>query len=94
MRKVGRQMGLLDDVGESITEVAKEVGTKAKEIGGTAKIYVNIKAEEVKIQDLYYKLGKRYYSLYQDTADLELLDIIDAISACNDKIAKYKEEQE
>ena len=87
-------MSFLDDLGNSFTEVAKDVGDKAVEIGTNVATYANIKAEELKIQEQYYKLGKRYYSLYQDTADPELLDMIDAISASNEKIAKYKEEIE
>lgn len=87
-------MGFFDDLGGSITDVAKEMGGKAKELGTSAKINANIKAEELKIQEQYYKLGKRYYSLYQDTADPDLLDIIDIISGCNDKIARFKEDLE
>lgn len=87
-------MGFFDELGESISEVAKDVGDKAIEVGTNAKLYANIKAEELKIQEQYYKLGKRYYSLYQETGDPELLDYIDAISTSMDRIAKYKEEIE
>lgn len=87
-------MGFFDELGESISDVAKDVSGKAKEVGNNAILYANIKAEELKIQEQYYKLGKRYYSLYQETGDPELLDMIDAISASKDKIAKYKEELE
>ncbi len=85
-------MGFFDELGDSISSVAKDVTGKANELGNNARIYANIKSEELKIQKQYYKLGKRYYSLYQETGDPELLDLIDAISVSNDKIAKYKEE--
>lgn len=90
--QIGANMSFLDELGDSISDVAKDVTGKAKELGNNARIYANIKAEELKIQEQYYKLGKRYYSLYQETGDPELLDLIDAISVSNDKIAKYREE--
>lgn len=92
--QIGGNMSFLDELGENISDVAKDVTGKAKELGNNARVYANIKTEELKIQEQYYKLGKRYYSLYQETADPELLDLIDAISVCNDKIAKYREELE
>ncbi len=87
-------MGFIEEFGESVSDVAKDVTDKAKELGESAKLHTLIKAEELKIQEQYYKLGKRYYSLYCDTADPELLDLIDVISVSQDKIAKYKEDLE
>ena len=87
-------MGFFEEFGESVSDVAKDVTDKAKELGESAKLHTLIKAEELKIQEQYYKLGKRYYSLYCDTADPELLDLIDVISVSQDKIAKYKEDLE
>ena len=86
------KMGFFEEFGENVSDVAKDVTEKAKELGESAKLHTLIKTEELKIQEQYYKLGKRYYSLYCDTADPELIDIIDIISVAQDKIASYKEQ--
>ena len=36
-------MGFLDNFGENVSDVAKEVGSKAKELGFAAKTHANIK---------------------------------------------------
>lgn len=87
-------MGFFEELGENVSEVAKDVTDKAKELGESAKLHTLIKSEELKIQEQYYKLGKRYYSLYCDTGDPELLDIIDVIAVAQDKIASYREKLE
>ena len=63
-----------------------------KEFGGAAKLYGLIKAEETKKQELYYKLGKKYYSLFKDCPEKDLRPIVDKLIACDEKIAKIKEE--
>ena len=63
-----------------------------KEFGGAAKLYGLIKAEETKKQELYYKLGKKYYSLFKDCPEKDLRPIVDKLIACDEKIAKLKEE--
>jgi hypothetical protein len=85
-------VSFFDDLGENISNIAKDVGEKAKELSGTAKIHANIKAEEVKIQELYYKLGRKYYELYQLTSDEGVKDIVSKIDACNKKIREFKED--
>lgn len=85
-------MSFLDEFGESVVSIAKDVGEKAKELSGTAKIHANIKAEEIRIQDLYYKLGKKYYEVYQDTPDTEVTQFVDRINEANEKIAEYRKE--
>ncbi len=85
-------MSTFDDFGESIANMAKEVGDKAKELSGVAGIHANIKAEEVRIQELYYKLGKKYYECYKETPDLEVVDFVDRIKKSNERIDSYREE--
>ncbi len=63
-----------------------------KEIGGTAKLYGLIKAEETKKQEQYYKLGKKYYSLFKDCPEKDLRPIVEKLIACDERIAKLKEE--
>lgn len=87
-------MGFFDDLGEGITEATKDVGEKAKELGITAKIHGNIKVEELKVQEQYYKLGKAYYAQYRETPDVGMLDFVDIIDKCNEEIVKLKLELE
>ena len=82
----------MDDFGENVSGAAKDVGEKAKELGECAKLYAYIKAEEVKIQEQNYKLGKKYYSLFQSQAADELIAYVNSINTSNEKIAAYKEE--
>ena len=72
-----------DEFGESIANMAREVGDKAKELSET---------EEIRIQELYYKLGKKYYECYKETPDLEVVDFVDRINICNEKIKEYRED--
>lgn len=88
------KMGFFDELGDGISEATKDVGGKAKELGITAKLHGNIKVEELKVQEQYYKLGKAYYALYRETADVGLLDFVDAIDKSNEEILALKQELE
>ena len=85
-------MSFFDGFSESVANVAKDLGGKAKELSGAAKIHANIKTEEVKMQELYYRLGKRYYEKFKDIPDPEVAEIIDKINLCSEKIVHYKDE--
>ncbi len=63
-----------------------------KDFGGAAKLYGLIKAEETKKQELYYRLGKKYYSLFRDCPEKDLRPIVEKLIACDEKIAGFKEE--
>ncbi|MCR5791135.1 MAG: hypothetical protein K6G83_14730 [Lachnospiraceae bacterium] len=64
---------------------------KIKELGGAAKLHALIKAEEAKKQELYYRLGKKYYKLFQDSPEKDLKEIVEKLLACDAKIAEYKQ---
>lgn len=49
-----------------------------------------INGEQEKINELYTKLGERYYALYADKNDEDLAGIIGEIKACEDRIADHK----
>ena len=85
-------MSIFDGIGESVVSIAKDVGEKAKELSGTAKIHANIKAEEIRIRDLYYKLGKKYYEIYKESPDTEVTEFVDRINEANEKIEGYRKE--
>ena len=65
---------------------------KLKEFSGIAKLHALIKAEEAKKQEQYYRLGKKYYSLYKDSPEKDLKEIVDKLAACDARIAELREE--
>ena len=77
-----------DDISKALNGFVNMI----KEIGSTAKLYGLIKAEETKKQEQYYKLGKKYYSLFRDCPEKDLRPIVDKLIACDEKIARLKEE--
>lgn len=91
-------MGFFEDMSDCIETTGEKVGKKAKEIGATAKFQGNITSEELKIRQLYYKLGREYYTTCKDVPDPAVQDMVEEINECNLKIAenrkKIEEEKE
>ncbi len=75
-----------------LSRVVSDTVGKLKEFGGIAKLHARIKAEEAKKQELYYRLGKKYYSLFKDSPESDLKEIVGKLTACDEKIAKLREE--
>ncbi|MCR4656647.1 MAG: hypothetical protein K5770_10520 [Lachnospiraceae bacterium] len=75
-----------------LSRVVSDTVGKLKEFGGIAKLHARIKAEEAKKQELYYRLGKKYYSLFMDSPESDLKEIVGKLAACDEKIAKLREE--
>lgn len=77
---------------EEVSKIVEGAIEKAKELGGTAKLYAQIKAEEAKKQEQYFRMGRKYYDLFKDEPAEELQMFIDRLKASDAKIAAYKEE--
>ncbi len=82
----------MEDYSNDFSKWVQGAVDKAKEFGGIAKLHAQIKTEEAKKQEQYYRLGKKYYELYKDTPEMELVEFIDKLSACDEKIKEYKRE--
>lgn len=80
------------DFANDLAGVINTVADKVKEYGGYAKLHALIKAEEAKKQELYHRLGKKYYELYKDAPASDLSDIVKKLVAADEKIAGFKEE--
>lgn len=80
-----------DSLSDKFGSVGKEIGEKAKVVAEAAKLRASITAEEVKIKEHYYQLGRQYYEQFKDAPDAECIGIIDSINAANERIAEYKE---
>ena len=81
----------MDDYMNDITKFVENAIEKAKELGGTAKTHALIKAEEAKKQEQYFRLGRRYYKLFKDTPEQDLLVFVDKLKACDARIEELKE---
>ena len=77
-----------------LSKMFSSVKNTAVELGGELKVQGLIKAEELKIQEIYHKLGKKYYELYKDSPESSLREFVDKLDECNKKIAEYREQLE
>ncbi len=82
----------MEDYSNDFSKFVQGAVDKAKELGGIAKLHAQIKAEEAKKQEQYYRLGKRYYEMYKDTPEMDLVEFVDKLAACDEKIKEYKKE--
>lgn len=82
----------MEDYSKDFSKFVQDAVDKAKEIGGIAKLHAMIKAEEAKKQEQYYRLGRKYYELYKDTPEMELVDFVDKLAACDAKIKEYRKQ--
>jgi len=81
----------MDDFTGEVQKVINNVVDKVKEYGGIAKIQAQIKGEEAKKQEQYYRLGKKYYELYKDAPASDLTEIMNKLLTCDSKIEEYRE---
>ncbi|HKM21369.1 MAG TPA: hypothetical protein VJZ01_04945 [Lachnospiraceae bacterium] len=71
---------------DEFQKMVQDVVDKAKELTGAAKIHADIKAEELRIKQQYYKLGKKYYEVFKDAPEMDLKEYVDNIVISNEKI--------
>ena len=77
---------------DDFQKMVQDMVDKAKELTGVAKTHANIKTEEIKIQEQYYRLGKKYYELFKDAPEQDLRSYVDKISVCQQKIDELREQ--
>lgn len=82
----------MDDFAKDFTKFIDSAIDKTKELGEKAKLYTLIKAEEAKKQEQYYRLGRKYYELFKDSPERDLMVYIEKLTACDEKIASLREE--
>ncbi len=85
-------MGFFDDLGVCIANSAREVGEKAVELGGIAKLHTNIKAEKIKMQEYYYKIGKEYYTKKDELENVQMEGFMAVLDECKRKIDLYTQQ--
>lgn len=80
----------MEDFTSEVQKVINNVVDKVKEYGGIAVIQAQIKAEEAKKQEQYYRLGKKYYELYKDAPASDLSEVMEKLIAADEKIEEYR----
>ena len=80
----------MEDFTGEVKNAINTIVDKAKEYGEIAKLQALIKAEEAKKQELYYRLGKKYYELYKNAPASDLTEVTDKLVAADEKIEELK----
>ena len=82
----------LSNIGDSLTEVAKNVGSKAVETKDIVVLKNKKAAEERNIKALYQEIGKLYYEKYGNDEAAEWNAQMRRINSSKNKIAELDEE--
>lgn len=82
----------MDDFTGEVTKAIENVFGKVKEYGGYAKVQAQIKAEEAKKQEQFYRLGKKYYELYKDAPASDLSEIMNKLLDADKKIEEFRQQ--
>lgn len=72
-------MGFFEELGEKLAATGAEVSQKAKEVSEIASLRNQIRQQEKAIDDIYIKLGKKYFEAHKDDVSDEAAEDIAAI---------------
>ncbi|MBQ4231952.1 MAG: hypothetical protein II699_01610 [Lachnospiraceae bacterium] len=82
----------LSNIGDSISDVAKNVGSKAMETKDIVVLKNKKATEERNIKSLYQEIGKLYYEKYGNDEAAEWTSQMRRINSSKNKIAELDEE--
>lgn len=85
-------MALLDNIGKKITATTQNVVRGTKDLTDIARLNSLISDEQKQVTNLYAQIGKLYYETAEYDPDSALGKLCLAITASNDRIAKYDED--
>lgn len=85
-------MDFFNKVTRKISSGATVVANKTKDIAGTTKINFQISEDEKEIEDLFNKLGKKYYEENGKAVAPEYKEIVDQITGLYEKVDIAKAE--
>lgn len=75
-------MGFFEELGEKLAATGAEVSQKAKEVSEVASLRNQIRQQEKTIDEIYIKLGKKYFEAHKDdVSDESAEDIASIITA-------------
>lgn len=84
-------MEFFSKLGETLSDVGKDVAQKSKELTGIAKLRLDIKAKEDHIRKLYAQIGKKYYELHKEDVE-PLFDELALITEAEEQISSMESE--
>ena len=90
-------MALFDDLTKKAAKMTEEAIDKTQELANTAKMKLKIKNLQSDQDDIYRKLGKRYYDILKNQdviVDLELETMCKQIEDYDQKIMILKQEMQ
>lgn len=86
-------MAFFDDLQKTVTDAAYFTAKKTGELTGIARVKFNIKAEQVRLNSTYAKIGSLFYSAEREGLDHteEIAQLISQADKINGDIAAYRE---
>lgn len=82
----------LESIGKSITQKSKEAARKAKDITEVMSLKAQISTEKNVIQDLYIRIGKKYFDENKYEHNEEYAEFFDKVQSGLDKVALLEQE--
>ncbi len=85
-------MAFWNNIGQKASETTAKAVQKAKEMSDIARLNSMISAEETKITNTYYQIGKLYATMHANDHEEEFAGMIAALGEANEKIRNYKQQ--
>lgn len=85
-------MDNLEVLGRVVSEKGKEAAKKAREITEALQLKAQITAEKNMIQEIYMKIGERYYEEHKAKPGEDFEDLFEEIARSLDKLAGLEQE--
>lgn len=85
-------MSFFDNFGQKATETTARAVQKAKDYSDIAKFNSVISEEEIRINNLYYQIGKRYLETHPNNYEEEFAELVAALHEAEQKIRAYQQQ--
>lgn len=85
-------MAFFDNIGKKASEATAKAIQKAQELSEISRVNALISAEEKKMNETYYQIGKLYVSLHGSDCDENFSGMVSAVLECDQKISEYRKQ--
>lgn len=83
-------MDFLDTLTKVATDTAMKTIQKTQELSETARLNGQILEAEMKLKDVYAKIGKKYVALQKEEVEPEMEELLKVVRTGETKIAEYR----